>query len=778
MRKFISLFLTLAMVLSLGINVTAATVSAEFTNAEAAAILENAADFYNPGVTTDEILGELDGTAAPTIGGTYLMADRAFGEIPTPGNGWLLQAAGKPEFTDVPENLTAAIENLANARVILDEDGDGLLAPETALTKAEIETLIRRIYSAFGTNPKDDFHAAINHEYFRDVEVPAGLSSAGYMPEATRRAELQLAELLAKLAEGEYEQGTDEQKAADFYRAFMKLGDRDVSLYYFEKLFGLIDEAEDTEAIHTIYTSMIKQMGYDSFLGVGVTENFKGDGKNIYYLPLPKLTLHEAETAYNDPKVYAVANEYNVELLRLIGDGDPETHAAAVTAFEKQVQNSGLPQEDAYDPSKAYTVMSLKEIQEFAPVWDFSKIIKAYGEEPDLDRLGLVVDTGKYKEYLKIMEPENLELLKTILKLDIARQYKDYMGDDFRKAYIKFREESIGEKPLPKEDYYVQNATEQMNLLLQRLYVKYYVDPRTKAGAEEIAKGATATFLARMDTYTWLSEETREEAKDKLKKLKVIAAHPDDMSSGWDKIDISSDNDAFTIKKEFDKAAVLTSDSGYGGKPKVDFNIMLAMKTYEANAMFVPSYNIIYFPAGFLTAPFYDPDASLEENLGGFGAVAGHEISHAFDDSGAQYDSDGVVRNWWTDEDYEAFGARVDKIVKHYDGFEFAPGLMNNPTLTLGENIADIAGLSVILEYYKNTAETPDYAKFFAAYSTAWGDVRSRKRAEVLADYDVHSNYWLRVDRVVPLFEEFYEAFDIKPTDGMYIAPEKRVSIW
>jgi putative endopeptidase len=777
MRKIISLFLTLAMVLSLGISTSAATAQTEFTNAEAAAILQNAADFYSPGVTADEILGELDGVAEPTIGSVYIMTDRAFGEIPTPGNGWLLQAAAGPEFEDVPEELTTAVENLGSARVILDEEGDGLLKPETAFTKAELETLILRIYNAFGTNPKDSFHAAMNNEYFGDIEVPAGLSTAGYIPEATKLAESQLAELLAKLAEGEYEQGSDEQKAADFYRAFLKLGEKDLDLYYFEGLFDFIDEAADTDAIHHIYTLMIKEMGYDSFLGVGVTENFKGDGKNIYYIPLPKFTLHEAETAYNDPKVYEVANEYNIELLRLIGDSDPENHAAAVTAFEKRVQNSGLSQEDSADPSMAYSILTLKEVAEMAGAWDYSEVIEAYGEEFDIDRLAMIIDTGKFKEYMTVMEPENLELLKTILKLDIARQYRDYMGDDFRKAYVKFREDSIGEKPLEKHDYYVYRATEQMDLLLQRLYVKYYVDPRTKAGAEEIAEGEIETFLARMDTYTWLSDETREEAKNKLRKLRVVAAHPDDMSSAWDKTDVSS-NDAYIIKKAYDRAAVLISDSGYGDPPKADFNIMLAMKTYEANAMYVPTYGVIYFPAGFLTAPFYDPDASLEENLGGFGAVVGHEISHAFDDAGSQYDSDGIVRNWWTDEDFEAFGERVDKIVKHYDGFEFAPGLMNNPSLTVGENIADIAGLSVSLEYYKNLTETPDYVKFFAAYGKAWGDVRSRQRAEVLADYDPHSTYWLRVDRVVPLFEEFYEAYDIKPGDGMYIAPEDRVSIW
>jgi putative endopeptidase len=393
------------------------------------------------------------------------------------------------------------------------------------------------------------------------------------------------------------------------------------------------------------------------------------------------------------------------------------------------------------------------------------------------DRLIMVADEGRLDEFAKLFLPENLETLKTFFKLDITRFYRDYMGDSFRKAYAAFKRNSIGEEPLPKDEYYVSKARDAMHLLMQKLYVKYYVDERTKADVEKMAQGAIDTFLKRMDTYTWMNESTREEAKKKLLNLRVIAVSPDDMSSPWDDVTATSDN-AYLIYRDYLKALVKFDGGQYGENVNKDISIMTTMKTYDANAMYIPSYSLIYFPAGLLTAPYYDPDATLEENLGAIGAVMGHEISHAFDNNGANYDGDGLVRNWWTEKDYTEFGKRVDSIIEHFDGYEAVPGYYNNPELTVSENIADIAGLSVVLEYLKDTEENPDLDKFFRSFASAWSNARVRQRAIILASDDVHSAYWLRVNKVVQVFDEFYEVYGIKEGDEMYLSPEDRVSIW
>jgi putative endopeptidase len=747
------------------------------TNAVAAEKLLSAADFYNPDAAIESILGDFDKNAVLTTANAYIMTDRAFGTLPAPGAAWILSSAEKPEFTDVPEAAKTAVENLGNARVILDKDKDGLMNPEEPFSAFELDTLITRIYGEYGTNPADDFHAAVNREYFADLKLRPGYTLAGVQAEARILADKQLANLLSEVAEGEFEQGTPEQKAADFYKAFMKLGEKDVDLFYFKDLFELIDEAEDTKAVNEIYIRMVEEMGYDKFFRMDVTPNSRNDGKNIYTIVVPDLTLKDAESGYGEPDIYKAAETYNAELLRLIEDSDPAANASAVTAFEKAVVADSLAPEDIYNVNKAYKVHTLEDIQKTMPDWDLSVLLKAMNQPAGSDKLVLVPDDGKLAAFAKIFEPENIGLLKTFLKLDIARKYRNYLGDSFRKARDIFLQDSMGITPLAKNDYYVNQASEEMNLLMQKIYAEHYVDPRTKTDVEKMANGIIETFYSRMDNYTWMSESTREEAKKKLEKLRVVAAYPDKMYSAWDDIDVTP-KDALLIKTDYAKAVFKMDTTGYGETPDYDLIIMNQTKTYESNAWFFPELNTIYFASGFLVPPIYDPNASLASNLGSIGVVMGHEISHAFDNNGSQYDSNGIIRNWWTEDDFSEFNGRVKTIVTHFDGKEFAPGIMNNPVLTVGENIADIGGVSVALQYLKEHSENPDYDAFFKNWAVLWGNARVYQRAISISQYDQHSGDKVRVNAVLALFDEFYETYDIKPGDGMYIPPEKRVSIW
>jgi putative endopeptidase len=783
MRRILSLFLTFTLIISLTLGVSAegtasAPVKAEYlSNSEAAMMLFSAADYYNPEATAAYILGELEQNKLLTVETAYIMTDRAFGELPEPAAAWLIPAAEKPEFEVVPEAAKAAVENLGNARVITDEDADGLRNPNKLFTEGELKTLIARIYAEIGKNKADDFFWTQNSEYFADLELLAGNTSAGVTSGVNKQVNEQIAALFESLAAGEFEQGTPEQKAADFYQAFMKLGDIDNNISSIEKYLSRIDKAEDTAAIHAVFLDMMDEIGYQGFLMLGTMGNIRGDGSNIYSVSLPALTLKNGETGYSDPDTYKTAENYNAELLALIGDSDPAANAAAVTAFEKSVYEASLPREEAINMDKAFFNYTLAEVQAIVPDWNFDPILVRTTYEPGANKLVVVPDDGRYAAFAKIFEPENLTTLKTFVKLDLVRNLRRYLGDDFRKAYASFNQKCYGATPLPKDEYYVQAAAEEMNLLIQKLYVNTYVDPRTKSGVEEMADGLIKTFLSRMDSYKWMSDETREEAVRKLSKLRVVAVHPDNMHSAWDDIEITS-KDAFKIRNDYSIALNKLDLGGYGDKPDIDFTIMQSMKTYEVNAMFIADYNIIYFPAGILTAPNYDPDASLAVNLGGIGAVMGHEITHAFDNNGSQFDADGLIRNWWTEDDFAAFDGKVKNVVNYYQGYEFAPGVANNSSLTVSENIADIGGVSVALQYLRENTEKPDYKAFFESYASSWADVRTRQRAIVLAGSDVHSGSWVRVNAVLSLFDEFYEVYNVKPGDGMYVPPEKRVSIW
>jgi putative endopeptidase len=782
MKRFLSSALAALMLCVTLLSFTGAKAMSDgvLTAGETANILENAANYYNSGVTKDYILSGFSINNPVTVSDAYIMASRAFGELPEPGNGWLLQAADKPSFTDLPAGnaeLIAAVENLGNARVILDENEDGLLEPERVFDGYELDTLIERIYGEIGGNLSDAFHATVNRGILADVELLPGMTLAGVTGQAVNRAEMQVTNLLKSIASEEFEPGSSEQKAADFYKAFIKLSDTDLNLSHVQPFFEAIDNAEDTEAVHAVFLDMLGNYGFYAFVAMDVIGNVRGDGSNIYFVLTPEMTMKDAEGGYSDPELVKIAADYNADVLTLIGDSDPEAHAAAFTAFEVKIHENSLSPEDAISMDKAYMVHTLAEVQAVLPSWDLSSILEAQHYTAGDDKLVMVADDSKLKTLSEMFLPENLDILKTSLKLAIARHYRDYLGDSFRTAYQTYRKDFYGIDALPKDEYYVSQAAEQMNLLIQQIYVEQYVDPRTKADVEDIANGLIETFLSRMDNYTWLSESTRNEAKKKLQTLRVMAAYPDGMHSAWDEIDVTSD-DPFIIKTDCDRAMFTMDTARYGEKPDESLAIMNTMKTYDVNAMFMPDYNIIYFPAGYLSYPHYDPNASFAQNLGSIGTTIGHEISHAFDNNGSQYDHDGKVRNWWVKADFEAFESKVKDVVHYYDGYEFVPGLENNSTLTVSENIADIGGVSVALEYLKNTSENPDYDTFFRSYARTWADVRLRQRAFSIAISDVHSNGWVRVDAVLPLFDEFYETYGIEEGDGMYVEPDKRVSIW
>jgi putative endopeptidase len=269
--------------------------------------------------------------------------------------------------------------------------------------------------------------------------------------------------------------------------------------------------------------------------------------------------------------------------------------------------------------------------------------------------------------------------------------------------------------------------------------------------------------------------------QNKLENMRVVAAYPDTMGSVWDMVDVKGTAEggtAFSNYAAYLKAAMARSAEELKHPLDKQQCLFDSAQTYVVNAYFNNSLNILYFPAGILQTPFYSPEASLEANMGGIGAVIGHELTHAFDNSGAQYDANGNAADWWQEADYAAFEALVDDVINYYDGFEFAPGLPNISAQTVGENIADLGGVSIALEYLERQLAAPDYDEFFRSYAKSWADIYSRQFCERVAVGDVHSAPWVRINAVLPVFEQFYQQYQISEGDGLYVAPEDRVKIW
>lgn len=259
--------------------------------------------------------------------------------------------------------------------------------------------------------------------------------------------------------------------------------------------------------------------------------------------------------------------------------------------------------------------------------------------------------------------------------------------------------------------------------------------------------------------------------------MTVKVGYPDKWDTTLDQVEVKSYNEGgslFSNTFAVNSAYVDVFKSSIG-KP-VNKGMWIA-SVYSVNAYYSPFNNEITFPAGILQSPFYDINAKPEQNLGAIGVVIGHEISHAFDNNGSAYDEHGNAKNWWTEEDFKKFKEKCQELIAFYDGIEVAPGAINNGLLTLGENVADLAGMAVALQVASET-DNPDYRAFFESNAEIWTYTSTKEFAASLSKEDTHSANKVRVNRTIVNFEQFYEAYGINHGDGMYVAPEDRVSIW
>ncbi|MBR1487122.1 MAG: M13 family metallopeptidase [Synergistaceae bacterium] len=274
---------------------------------------------------------------------------------------------------------------------------------------------------------------------------------------------------------------------------------------------------------------------------------------------------------------------------------------------------------------------------------------------------------------------------------------------------------------------------------------------------------------------TWLSEQTREKAIEKLDAIVPRVAYPEKWRD-YSKLNIEKGD---TLETALEKLNKFGWENFYSKlNTKIDREMWGDNDVIIVNSYYGPSENEIFIIAGILSGDFYGADRSREENLGSIGAVIGHELSHAFDTRGAQFDKNGALKDWWTPEDYEKFQARADKLIKYLSEMKVTPeGELYNGALVQTETIADMAGVKAMLGIAAKDKNF-DYDKFFRAYARVWANVMTRERLDYRLKVDVHALPYIRVNAIVQQYDEFYKTYGIKSGDAMYLAPEKRVAVW
>lgn len=475
------------------------------------------------------------------------------------------------------------------------------------------------------------------------------------------------------------------------------------------------------------------------------------------------------------------------DFFKMVGNDEAtaEKKMQAVWAIESQIAKVSYDQNKVRDPKANIHKMSYAQLQkEFAGI-DWKAIGQAYGYPADID----TVDVGQPEpihEVEKILAKADLFSLKAYLESRVIRSSAGVLSDAFSDRSFEFLKTVYGVKQQqPRWKRGVAFIQGLMGESIGKLYVAKYFPESSKQRALELVKNLQKAFAQRIEENTWMTAATKVKALEKLNSMIINIGYPDKWQNMDEYVQI---DESKSIRANYDEVipALRKRELEKHWHKDVDKHEM-ACDPQVVNAFYDPSRNSINFPAAILQAPFFDADAEDAANYGGIGSVIGHEMSHGFDDQGCQYDKDGNLANWWTEEDKKNYDGRTQVLVDWFSAQEALPGLKVDGKKTLGENIGDNGGINVAYRAYMNTLKnTPAQdidgftpaQRFFLSYGRVWASNIAPQFVAYIVNSDVHSPNEQRVNAALPMIDAWYDAFGIKAGDKLYVPKEKRAHIW
>ncbi len=598
----------------------------------------------------------------------------------------------------------------------------------------------------------------------------------------------QLHELITGLAKEPHESGSIAQKVGDLYNAVMneeKLNAEGVEPIRadLEKLAQITDRQE----IYTTLAEMQKRGIFPYFYlivgaddmnsSMNIAQTYQGGlgmGERDYYLEEEE-SIKAIRTAYE---------EHISKMFQLAGFSEDEAIKAqkAVMDIEMTLAKVSRSRVELRDPYANYNKFSIDVIKEDYSPFDWDSFLATIGLSSIQE-----INVGQpevIKTVCQLIHTEPLDKQIAYLQWNLINAAANYLSDDFVNQNFAFYGETMsGTKELqPRWKRAVSSVNGALGEAVGQMYVEKYFPEEAKKRMLELVGNLQEALGERIQGLAWMSEDTKKKALEKLETFHVKIGYPDKWKD-YSSLTILDDSYWANIKRasEWEHAEMIAK----AGNP-VDPNEWF-MNPQTVNAYYNPTTNEICFPAGILQYPFFDMNADDAFNYGAIGVVIGHEMTHGFDDQGRQYDKEGNLKDWWTDEDAENFKQRAQVMIDFFNAIEVAEGVYANGEFTLGENIADHGGLQVSYQAFKNATKakaledkdgfTPEQ-RFFLAYANVWaGNIRPEEILR-LTKIDPHSLGEWRVNGALPHISTWYDAFGITEKDPMYIAPEKRVSIW
>jgi putative endopeptidase len=661
--------------------------------------------------------------------------------------------------------------------VLLAADGRSMAAdaPISGIQKADMNSAAR---------PQDDLFEYANGTWLREVPIPPDRSTYGVDSLMAERALLQMRELIESARTSTEPEA---RKVGDLYTSYM-----DEERIEREGLAPIKAELQQVAMIMRAaeiapLMAHLDRIGVASPIRTYVSPDSKRSTQYAFWLSQGGLGLPDREYYLsNDAKLIEFRTKYRThieKMLVLLGDEQPAKEADDIFALETELAKIQWTPVANRDSQKTYNPQTLAQLATLAPHVAWQDYLNKAGVSAPLPTL--IVRQPDYVQGLsRLLQSTPLATWKEYLRFRMLSSRAPYLTKAFVDEDFAFNEGVLRGTPQIKERW--KRGCELVDRMIGeasgKLYVAKYFPPQSKARIDALVGNLLKAYSQSIEHLDWMSASTKVEAQAKLSKINVKIGYPNQWRD-YSKLKISSTDLLGNVIRgnEFESNRRLANLGG-----PIDRNEW-HMTPPTVNAYYNPTMNEIVFPAGQLQPPAFNPAAEDAFNYGSIGATIGHEISHGFDDQGSQYDSEGNLRDWWTAEDHAKFKAKTEKLVKEYDGFEPVPGYHINGALTLGENIADIAGIEIAYKAYMaslngRTPPTIDGMtadeRFYIGYAQSWlGKAREARTIELLKS-NPHSPEKYRVNGVVVHMPSFYSAFSVGPNDKMYLKPEDRVTLW
>ncbi|NRY59701.1 M13 family metallopeptidase [Clostridium beijerinckii] len=632
---------------------------------------------------------------------------------------------------------------------------------------------------------QDDFYSAVNREWLNTAKIDIGKTSNSTFVETNKVLTEQKKQIINDLLANEknYAQNSDEKKIINLYKNTLNIDARNKQ--GIEPIKEMLEELRNIKTIDDLSALTPESKVESPLIEFSCSVDLKDATKNALYIEPTPLSLGDSDEyvkpTENSSRIKSLTENYYNTVLTLSGYTKEEAKSKVdnLFKFESTIASSIKGKEETSKNNNAideeYNVYTLDQLDSLAPNLRIKTIMKNF----KVDNANKIILTQpKWFQALNdVYKQENLQMIKDYIEVTNITGASQYLGENFEKAANDFKNALLGSQgDISRDEKAIGMVNSALGEPFGKIYIEKYFSDKVKENVKDMTNEMIETYKKRINNLDWMSGATKERAIEKLDKLNVQIGYPDKWGD-YSKLEIRSYENGGSLWENIQNLGKFAYEKSISKLNQPVDKSRFACTPQTINAFYNPSANTITVPAGILQGEFYDVNSSKEKNLGAIGTIIGHEISHAFDNTGAKFDADGNLNNWWSTDDYKKFEEKTNKVRQFYNTVKVDDGKNVNGDLTVGENIADIGGVACALDILKKMPN-PDYKAFFESNATMWREIGTKEYEDYKLQYDVHSPNKVRDNIVLAQFDEFYKTYGIKETDKMYVKPEDRMKIW